>query len=170
MQRATNGEYHAPPQLPCSLPHRIARLILITSLGILSIYPASADEEPTKDTVPNIVLILADDLGYAELGSYGQEKIKTPNLDRLARQGMRFTQHYCGNAVCAPSRCVLMTGKHPGHAYIRNNRAAKLPDELTKRYGFEFPGQEPIPDAEVTIAEMLKQKGYATAAVGKWGL
>ena len=119
---------------------------------------------------PNIVYILADDLGYAELGCYGQEKIKTPNIDQLARQGMRFTQHYCGNAVCAPSRCVLMTGKHPGHAYVRNNRKAKLPDDLTERYGFDFPGQEPIPDAEVTIGEVLKQKGYATAAIGKWGL
>ena len=124
---------------------------------------AQADE-------PNIVYILADDLGYAELGCYGQEKIKTPNIDQLARQGMRFTQHYCGNAVCAPSRCVLMTGKHPGHAYIRNNSRGKLPAELTERYGFDFPGQEPIPAAEVTIGEVLKQKGYATAAIGKWGL
>ena len=119
---------------------------------------------------PNIVYILADDLGYAELGCYGQEKIKTPNIDQLARQGMRFTQHYCGNAVCAPSRCVLMTGKHPGHAHIRNNRKGELPDDLTERYGFDFPGQEPIPAAEVTVGEVLKQKGYATAAVGKWGL
>jgi arylsulfatase len=116
------------------------------------------------------VYILADDLGYAELGCYGQEKIKTPNLDRLAAEGMRFTQHYCGNAVCAPSRCSLMTGKHPGHAYVRSNRAARLPPELTQQYGLVFAGQEPIPDAEVTIAEMLKQRGYATAAIGKWGL
>ena len=122
------------------------------------------------ERLPNIIYILADDLGYAELGCYGQEKIKTPNIDRLAAEGMRFTQHYCGNAVCAPSRCVLMTGKHPGHAYVRNNRRAKLPEELTKKYRMEFSGQEPIPDAEVTIAEMLKQKGYATAAMGKWGL
>ncbi|HUT88255.1 MAG TPA: arylsulfatase [Thermoguttaceae bacterium] len=128
--------------------------------------PASEAAEPA----PNVVYILADDLGYAELGCYGQEKIKTPNIDRLAREGMRFTQHYCGNAVCAPSRCVLMTGKHSGHAYIRNNRKAELPADLVERYGMEFSGQEPIPDAEVTIAEMLKQKGYATAAVGKWGL
>jgi arylsulfatase len=119
---------------------------------------------------PNIVYILADDLGYAELGCYGQEKIKTPNIDRMAREGMRFTQHYCGNAVCAPSRCVLMTGKHPGHAYIRSNRRATLSPDLKARYGMAFSGQEPIPDAEVTIAEMLKQKGYATAAIGKWGL
>lgn len=119
---------------------------------------------------PNIIYILADDLGYAELGSYGQEKIRTPNLDRMTAEGMRFTRHYAGNAVCAPSRCALMTGKHPGHAYIRNNRPGRLPDELMARYGMEFPGQEPIPDRATTIAEVLKPLGYATAAVGKWGL
>ncbi len=107
---------------------------------------------------PNIVFILADDLGYRELGSFGQELIKTPHLDRLAEQGMRLTQHYCGNAVCAPSRCVLMTGKHPGHAYIRSNKAA--PPE----------GQEPIPDEEVTLGELLQAEGYVTGAFGKWGL
>src|SRR5688500_52936 len=74
---------------------------------------------------PNIAFIVADDLGYGDLGCYGQSKIQTPRLDRLASEGMRFTQHYAGNAVCAPSRCVLMTGKHPGHAWIRNNREVK---------------------------------------------
>jgi arylsulfatase A-like enzyme len=107
---------------------------------------------------PNIVLIVADDLGYRELGSFGQKLIKTPNLDRLAQQGMRLTQHYCGNAVCAPSRCVLMTGKHPGHAYIRSNKST--PPE----------GQEPIPASEVTLVELLKEQGYVTGAFGKWGL
>ena len=128
------------------------------------------DIESKNDSVPNIVLILADDLGYAELGCYGQKRIKTPNIDRLAAGGLRFTQHYCGNAVCAPSRCCLMTGKHPGHAYVRNNGRPKGLEHLKEKYGWEFPGQNPIPEAEVTIAEMLKQKGYATAAVGKWGL
>jgi arylsulfatase A-like enzyme len=107
---------------------------------------------------PNIVLILADDLGYRELGCFGQKRIRTPNLDRLAEQGMRLTQHYSGNAVCAPSRCVLMTGKHPGHAFVRNNRELK-PE-----------GQQPIPDSEVTLAELLREHGYATGAFGKWGL
>ena len=107
---------------------------------------------------PNIVLIVADDLGYAELGCYGQRKIRTPQIDRLAEQGMRFSQAYCGNAVCAPSRCVLMTGRHPGHAFIRSNRAIK-PE-----------GQYPIPASEVTIAEILGKHGYATGAFGKWGL
>lgn len=122
------------------------------------------------ERAPNIVFILADDLGYSELGSYGQQKIKTPNLDQLAQDGMRLTDFYCGNAVCAPSRCVLLTGKHSGHAYIRNNGdpGKMLPE--TKALGAEYPGQNPIPDEEVTIAEMLKQKGYATAAIGKWGL
>lgn len=107
---------------------------------------------------PNIIFIMADDLGYAELGSYGQKKIKTPHLDRLARQGMRFTRNYSGNAVCAPSRCVLMTGKHPGHAFVRNNGEIK-PE-----------GQRPIPKDEITMAELLRDQGYATGAFGKWGL
>ena len=107
---------------------------------------------------PNIVFFLADDLGYGDLGCFGQQHIKTPNLDRLAAEGMRFTQHYSGNAVCAPSRCVLMTGMHPGHAFIRDNRSV----------GPE--GQYPIPDATVTLPELLKKQGYATGAFGKWGL
>ena len=115
---------------------------------------------------PNIVFILADDLGYSELGCFGQKWIKTPHIDRLAKEGMKFTQHYSGQAVCAPCRCVLMTGKHPGNAYIRDNGDPK--DGSTKN--FPFPGQNPIPDDEVTIAEALKDKGYKTAAIGKWGL
>ena len=107
---------------------------------------------------PNVIYVMADDLGYAELGSYGQEKINTPRIDELASEGMRFTRNYSGNAVCAPSRCVLMTGKHPGHAFIRNNGEVK-PE-----------GQRPIPKGEVTIAELLKKQGYATGAFGKWGL
>lgn len=107
---------------------------------------------------PNVVFILADDLGYRELGSFGQKRIRTPHLDQLAREGMRLTQHYCGNAVCAPSRCVLLTGKHPGHAWVRNNRST--PPE----------GQWPIPSEEVTIAEIFREQGYVTGAFGKWGL
>ncbi len=114
--------------------------------------------ETQEKRPPNVVLIVADDLGYREIGSFGQELIKTPHLDRLAQQGMRLTQHYSGNAVCALSRCVLMTGKHPGHAFVRNNSEMK-PE-----------GQKPIPDSEVTLAEVLKTQGYATGAFGKWGL
>lgn len=107
---------------------------------------------------PNIIFLLADDLGYGDLGCFGQKKIRTPNLDRMAAEGMRFTQHYSGNAVCAPSRCVLMTGKHPGHAFIRDNREMQ-PE-----------GQFPIPADTVTLPKLLKQAGYTTGAFGKWGL
>lgn len=107
---------------------------------------------------PNVIFILTDDLGYREVGSFGQELIRTPYLDQLCEQGMKLTQHYSGNAVCAPSRCVLMSGKHPGHAFIRNNKAA--PPE----------GQWPIPDEEVTIGELMQQQGYVTGGFGKWGL
>jgi arylsulfatase len=109
-------------------------------------------------TKPNIIYFLADDLGYAELGCYGQKIIRTPNLDRMAAEGIRFTQHYSGQAVCAPARCVLMTGKHTGHCSIRNNRRV------------EPEGNWPLPDEDVTIAELLKLEGYATAVIGKWGL
>ncbi len=145
-------------------------LALITVLALIQ--PFANHASHAADRPPNVVYILADDLGYAELGCYGQKRIKTPHLDALAAEGMRFTQHYAGNAVCAPSRCSLMTGKHPGHAYIRNNGDPKGPefDALRRKFGWEFPGQNPIPDEEVTIAEVLKQKGYATAAIGKWGL
>ncbi len=115
-------------------------------------------EPSERNSLPNIVLILADDLGYRELGCFGQKKIQTPNLDRLAASGMKLTQHYSGNAVCAPSRCVLMTGRHPGHAWIRNNSEVQ-PE-----------GQRAIPDSEVTLAEMLRKRGYVTGAFGKWGL
>jgi len=107
---------------------------------------------------PNIILLIADDLGYGDLGCYGQQKIRTPNLDRMATEGMRFTQAYAGNAVCAPSRCVLMTGFHPGHAYVRNNKSVQ-PE-----------GQEPIPAETITLPKLLKAQGYATGAFGKWGL
>lgn len=120
---------------------------------------AHASEQDQQQTDrPNIVFILADDLGYRELGCYGQTKIRTPHLDQLAAEGLRLTQHYSGNAVCAPSRCVLMTGRDPGHAWIRNN--SEMQPE----------GQKPIPASEVTIAELLKAQGYVTGAFGKWGL
>ncbi|MDB4500549.1 arylsulfatase [Akkermansiaceae bacterium] len=111
---------------------------------------------------PNIVFILADDLGYGEAGCYGQEKIKTPHLDQLAKEGMLFTRHYTGAAVCAPARCVLMTGRHLGNAEIRNNGDSKN--------GRLFPGQWPITEEAITIAEALKGAGYTTGGFGKWGL
>ena len=117
-----------------------------------------------KDQKPNVVFIVADDLGYHELGCFGQKLIQTPHLDRLASQGIRLTQHYSGNAVCAPSRCVLMTGKHLGHAEIRGNRQAKLAFPEFKE------GQHPISAEALAMAEVFRDAGYATAAMGKWGL
>ena len=101
---------------------------------------------------PNIVFVLADDLGYGDLGCYGQQLIATPNLDRLAAQGMRFTQFYAGSPVCAPSRNVLLTGQHTGHTLIRGNAKISLRPE------------------DITVAEVLKEAGYATGAFGKWGV
>lgn len=107
---------------------------------------------------PNVVYILCDDLGYGEVGYNGQEKIKTPEVDALAAKGMRFTAHYCGSSVCAPTRCILMTGKHAGHATIRANSPG-------------YPnGQTPIPADSETIGKMMQRAGYATACIGKWGL
>ena len=127
-----------------------------------------------KETSPNILYILADDLGYAELGCYGQERIETPNIDLLAAGGMRFIQHYAGSPVCAPSRCVLLTGLHTGHAQIRGN------DEWGARgdvWNFEamekdprLEGQHPLRAGTTTIGTLLQKAGYHTGIVGKWGL
>ncbi|MBT8484648.1 MAG: arylsulfatase [Phycisphaerae bacterium] len=130
---------------------------LIPLLAVLLSTPASA-------TPPNIIYILADDLGYQELGCYGQEKIRTPNIDRLATEGMRFREHYSGSPVCASSRCALLTGKHLGHAVVRGNREVG-------GWGPEEPeGQMPLPAPEVTIGELLQGLGYTTGIFGKWGL
>ncbi|MFV1995592.1 MAG: arylsulfatase [Verrucomicrobiales bacterium] len=134
-------------------------IIFLKLLGLASfILPPAFCLLDSAAKQPNIVFILADDLGYRELGSYGQKKIRTPRIDELAAQGMRFTRAYSGNAVCAPSRCVLMTGKHPGHAWVRNNKSVK-PE-----------GQEPIGPGETTLAELLGAEGYVSGAFGKWGL
>jgi len=111
-----------------------------------------------SEAKPNIVFILADDLGYGDLGCFGQDKIRTPNIDRLAAEGMRFTQFYAGASVCAPSRCVLMTGKHGGRCRVRGN--APIAQRLK---------QSLMPE-DITVAKLLQQAGYATALVGKWGL
>lgn len=112
----------------------------------------------------NLVFMIADDLGWAELGCYGQKKIPTPHLDRLAAQGMRFTQHYSGAPVCAPARCVLMTGLHLGHAEIRGNQQAKV------RFPQFDEGQHPLSAEALTFVQLLQKAGYATGAMGKWGL
>lgn len=141
---------------------------IVASLLLASLF--HTDKLIAANEPPNIIYIMADDLGYNELGCYGQKWIKTPHIDRIAEQGIKLTNFYSGNAVCAPSRCNLLTGKHPGHAWIRSNADPKDLQHLKEKYGWEYPGQYPIPDSEITIAEMLKQKNYATAAIGKWGL
>lgn len=118
----------------------------------------------TNARPPNVVFIMADDLGWGELGCYGQQKIETPRLDRLAREGLRFTQFYAGAPVCAPSRCVLLTGRHPGHAIVRDNfeRGGWGPNEPE--------GQFPLPPGTETLGTAFQRGGFATAAIGKWGL
>jgi len=132
---------------------------MITTLfaGMLNI-PAYAEQE--RQT-PNIIYIMADDLGYSELGAYGQTKIKTPHIDKLAKQGMKFTQHYSGSAVCAPSRSSFIEGKHTGHSYVRGN--------INNGKKGRLRGNHPLPDTR-TLGDMFKEQGYATAAIGKWGL
>lgn len=123
--------------------------------GTTSILACGKAQPPTGKAArpPNIVFIMADDLGYGELGCYGQSKIRTPSIDRIAAEGMRFSNAYSGCSVCAPARSVLMTGMHMGHTSVRSN-----------------PGGVPILAEDVTVAELLKERGYATGCFGKWGL
>jgi len=126
----------------------ISSVILALSVTVMSATAAG----------PNVIYILCDDLGYGEVGYNGQQKIKTPELDALAAQGMRFTDHYCGSSVCAPSRCILITGLHAGHAFIRANSPG-------------YPGgQTPIPADSETLGKLMQRAGYKTACIGKWGL
>jgi arylsulfatase A-like enzyme len=118
---------------------------------------------------PNIIFIMADDLGWGELGCYGQKKIRTPNIDRIAAEGMKFTDAYSGSPVCAPSRCVLLTGYHTGHAYIRNNDEYNITGGDVWR-DLSLEGQRPILPGTVTAGTVLQKAGYRTAAIGKWGL
>jgi len=130
------------------------KTIAVTAAG-MSAFPNVSKADISNDQKaarPNIIFILADDLGYGDLGCYGQKVIKTPNIDDLAQVGMRFTQHYAGSTVCAPSRCVLMTGLHTGHCTVRGNKPILLKD------------------SDVTVADVLKKGGYRTGIIGKWGL
>jgi arylsulfatase A-like enzyme len=132
---------------------------LLTLLALLAVLAGCSSEAPAPEaTSPNILLIVADDLGYGDLGSYGQKNISTPRLDQLAAEGMRFTDHYSGSTVCAPSRSSLMTGLHTGHTPVRGNREIKPM------------GQHPLAPDVVTVAEVLKGAGYTTGLIGKWGL
>ncbi|RKD90598.1 arylsulfatase [Mangrovibacterium diazotrophicum] len=130
--------------------------------GLVALLAFTACQTATKPTVeekkPNIIYILADDLGYGDLSCYGQQKFETPNIDKLATEGMRFTNHYAGCAVCAPSRSSLLTGQTTGFTPIRGNVGTK-PE-----------GQLPLPADAFTVAELLQQNGYVTGAFGKWGL
>lgn len=137
---------------PQPLPRRSLLAVLVALLASALSCAGPSGDAPSEDLLPNVVWIMADDLGYGDLGSYGQERIRTPHLDRMAQEGMRFTDAYAGFTVCAPSRSVLMTGQHTGHTRVRRNGSPGLWDE------------------DVTVAELLKAEGYATALVGKWGL
>ncbi len=137
------------------MKNQILLLFIVLVVVSCQTKPANNVQEVSK---PNIVYILADDLGYGDLSCYGQTHFNTPNLDKMAGEGMLFTQHYAGTTVCAPSRSALMTGQHTGHTPIRGNKEWK-PE-----------GQWPIPDQAYTVAELLKEAGYATGAFGKWGL
>ena len=144
----------------------MTKSILPTSVTFFVLFLLSCGEgDPDLESnvakstrLPNIIYILADDLGYGDLSCYGQQKFTTPNIDRLAAGGMTFTQHYSGSTVCAPSRSALLTGQHTGHTFIRGN--AEIEPE----------GQHPLSDSIVTLPEALKQQGYVTGAFGKWGL
>ncbi len=134
---------------------RMSRYLLAIFLIATPVIACAAESRP------NFIFILCDDLGYGDVGSFGQTKIKTPNLDRIAGEGIKLTSHYSGHNVCAPSRCVLLSGRHPGHAYIRENRGGL-------REGKE--GQEPVPAGELALPLSLKKSGYTLGCTGKWGL
>lgn len=140
-------------------PNSFSSIMILTAcLGIAGNSEAKEKSSIPPSGKPNIIYILADDLGYGDLSCYGQRHFKTPNIDRLAREGMLFTQHYSGCPVCAPSRSSLMTGQTTGHTPIRGNKEW-IPE-----------GQWPLPSSSITIPEMLKTVGYTTGCFGKWGL
>jgi len=130
----------------------------ILLLSLISFLPGCNQQSEEQTGKPNIVFIMADDMGVADAGCYGNKLIETPNLDRMAGEGIRFTHHYAGCTVCAPSRGSLMTGMHSGQAYIKGN------------FAMQIEGNLPLPDTTLTVAELLMQAGYRTAVIGKWGL
>lgn len=132
--------------------------LICTGVTLLAAIPRCEAQETGKKEAMNVIYILADDLGYGDLGCYGQQKINTPHLDRMAQEGLLFTQHYAGCTVSAPSRCSLMTGLHTGHAQIRGNKEIK-PE-----------GQQPMTADTYTLGKLMKHAGYATGIFGKWGL
>lgn len=135
----------------------------ILQFALIAAFSFTACTSPAVEKKPNIIYIYADDMGYGDVGFNGQKYIKTPTLDKMAAEGIKFTDHYTGAPICAPARCILMTGRHSGASYIRNNQEMRNDDPYKS-------GQLPIPDEEETVAEILKEAGYTTAAIGKWGL
>ncbi len=157
------------------IKHTYASILLFVGMVFMSCKNKPQKEPAAEKSVPpNIIFILADDLGYAEVGAYGQQKIETPNIDALAKEGMLFTQHYTSAPVCAPARHMLLTGKHAGHAYIRSNSEWKergdVWDYRAMAMDSTLEGQGPMPENTITLAHKLKEVGYNTALVGKWGL
>lgn len=149
-------------------------LVKITTFACAFPVLGNAQAKVKMKRKPNIIYILADDLGRAELGSYGQQLIETPNLDALAKGGMTFTNHYSGTAVSAPSRCILFTGLHSGHSYIRGNDELPYRGNINSREAMladsTLEGQAPVPANTIMIPKVLKTAGYTTACIGKWGL
>ncbi|MEZ0388437.1 MAG: arylsulfatase [Verrucomicrobium sp.] len=146
------------------------KTLLFVSCILLALLPLAGGAAPSR---PNIIVFLADDLGYGEVGCNGQQKIKTPHIDQLAADGMRFTQFYSGHAVCAASRCALLTGKHTGHSFVRENSegsAAQAAERNRIKADDGYLPQIALPATERTFASALQQSGYRTACVGKWGL
>ena len=149
--------------------------LLLVGMFVFSCKDKTVVEEISEESrKPNIIYILADDLGYAEVGAYGQEKIQTPNIDALAQSGMLFTQHYTSAPVCAPARYMFLTGKHAGHSYIRGNHEwgerGNVWDYISMAKDSTLEGQKPVPENTVTLADRLQEVGYKTAIIGKWGL
>jgi arylsulfatase len=140
----------------------------------LTFWQCTPTSNTSNQSAPNIIYILADDLGYGELGCYGQKKIETPHIDVLAKGGMMFTNHYSGAPVCAPARCILLTGKHAGHSFVRGNHEwgtrGNVWDFNEMYRDSSLEGQYPIPDSLYTIGEFLQENNYVTGLVGKWGL
>jgi len=156
--------------------HKKTLLYIAISLLFFSCNSTQKKEKQDKSK-PNIIYILADDLGYGELGVYGQKKIETPNIDALAKEGMLFTQHYSGAPVCAPARATLLTGKHLGHSFIRGNDEWNTRGEKGDVWNYKkvvkdstLEGQRPFPTGTKTFASLLQSAGYKTAMIGKWGL
>lgn len=156
-----SSRFHLLPlfQKACHVFHRISSFSFLLCASIVLLISSLSH----ATSQPNIIYIMADDLGYGELGCFGQKQIRTPHIDSIASNGIKLTNYYTSAPVCAPARCSLMTGRHGGHALVRDNFEVKTPEK-------PFGGQYPLPADLVTIAEICKAKGYATGAFGKWGL